>query len=172
MITKISAGEVPDLFYVNAEYAPEWIDQGFLEPLDDYIAKSGLRHEPVLRWLPVDLQGQGREDLRPAEGRQHHRDGLQQRPRDGSRRRRWTSWSRRPRGSRAQGDLTAPICLNPGLDRGLAFLYAQGGELVNADGTASAIDTEASKAAVQWYLDLFKNGLGMTAADMGSGLVR
>ena len=38
-----------------------------------------------------------------------------------------------------------------------------------ADGTAAAIDTDASKAAVQWYLDLFKNGLGMTAADMGSG---
>src|SRR6185503_17579290 len=34
MVTKISSGEVPDLFYVNAEYAPEWIDQGFLEPLD------------------------------------------------------------------------------------------------------------------------------------------
>ena len=51
MITKISSGEVPDLFYVNAEYAPEWIDQGFLEPLDDYIAKSGLRHQPVLRGL-------------------------------------------------------------------------------------------------------------------------
>ena len=34
---------------------------------------------------------------------------------------------------------------------------------------ASAIDTDASKAAVQWYLDLFKNGLGMTAADLGDG---
>ena len=42
MITKISSHEVPDLFYVNADYAPEWIDQGFLEPLDDYIAKSGF----------------------------------------------------------------------------------------------------------------------------------
>ena len=65
--------------------------------------------------------------------------------------------------------LTAPMCLNPGLDRGLAFLYANGGELLNADGTASAIETDASKAAVQWYLDLFKNGLGMTAGDMGAG---
>ena len=35
MITKISSHEVPDLFYVNADYAPEWIEQGFLEPLDD-----------------------------------------------------------------------------------------------------------------------------------------
>jgi multiple sugar transport system substrate-binding protein len=66
-------------------------------------------------------------------------------------------------------DLKAPMCLNPGLDRGLAFIYAQGGELLNADGTASAIETDASKAAVQWYLDLFKDGIGMTAADLGSG---
>ena len=61
------------------------------------------------------------------------------------------------------------MCLNPGLDRGLAFLYANGGELLTADGTASAIETDASKAAVQAYLDLFKNGLGMTASDLGAG---
>lgn len=48
-------------------------------------------------------------------------------------------------------------------------MYAQGGELVNADGTAEAISTDASKASVQWYMDLFKNGLGKTAADMGDG---
>jgi len=48
-------------------------------------------------------------------------------------------------------------------------MYAQGGSLLNADGTAEAISSDASKAAVQWYLDLFKNGLGMTAADMGDG---
>ncbi|HEX7612582.1 MAG TPA: extracellular solute-binding protein, partial [Candidatus Limnocylindrales bacterium] len=65
--------------------------------------------------------------------------------------------------------LKAPICLNPGLDRGLAFLYAQGGSLLTADGKASAIDSAASKTAIQWYLDLFKNGLGMTASDLGAG---
>ena len=87
----------------------------------------GLRHQPVLRWLPVDLQGHGRQDLRL--------------PKDGNtigmayntascrrRRRRWTSWSRRPQALKGTDDLGAPICLNPGLDRGLAFLYAQGGE--------------------------------------------
>ena len=68
--------------------------------------------------------------------------------------------------------LKAPMCLNPGLDRGLAFIYAQGGELLNADETASAIETDASKAAVQWYLDLFKNGLGDDAGRARSRLVR
>jgi multiple sugar transport system substrate-binding protein len=69
---------------------------------------------------------------------------------------------------KGQSGLKAPMCLNPGLDRGLAFIYAQGGSLLTADGTASAIETDASKAAVQWYLDLFKNGLGMTPAALGS----
>ena len=34
-------------------------------------------------------------------------------------------------GLKGQDGLTAPMCLNPGLDRGLAFLYAQGGELAD-----------------------------------------
>ena len=42
MTTNFSAGTVQDLFYVNAEYAPEWIEEGFLEPLDDYISKQGF----------------------------------------------------------------------------------------------------------------------------------
>ena len=42
MQTKFAAQDVPDIFYVNADYAKEWIDQGLLEPLDDYISKSGF----------------------------------------------------------------------------------------------------------------------------------
>ena len=39
---KFASGDVPDVFYVDAGYAKQWIDQGFLAPLDDYIAKSGF----------------------------------------------------------------------------------------------------------------------------------
>jgi multiple sugar transport system substrate-binding protein len=55
------------------------------------------------------------------------------------------------------------MCLNPGLDRGLAFMYAQGGSLLTEDNKAEAISSDASKASVQWYMDLFKNGLGVAA---------
>ena len=61
------------------------------------------------------------------------------------------------------------MCLNPGLDRGLAFIYAQGGSLLTEDGTGVRDRHRGSTAAVQWYLDLFKNGLGMTAAELGAG---
>ena len=42
MAAKFASGDVPDVFYVDAGYAKQWIDQGFLAPLDDYIAKSGF----------------------------------------------------------------------------------------------------------------------------------
>src|SRR5450756_1901969 len=42
MATKFASKDVPDLFYVNADYAQQWIKEGFLAPLDDYIAKSGF----------------------------------------------------------------------------------------------------------------------------------
>jgi multiple sugar transport system substrate-binding protein len=61
------------------------------------------------------------------------------------------------------------LCLSSGLDRGLAFLYAQGGSVVSEDGKTETIDSDASKKATQWYMDLFKNGLGMTAAQLGDG---
>jgi multiple sugar transport system substrate-binding protein len=168
MITKISSHEVPDLFYVNAEYAPEWIDQGFLEPLDDYIAKSGMDTSQFFDGYLSTFKGKdGKIYGLPKDGNTiamaYNSDLVTAAP---------TTMDELVTAATAlkgKNDLGAPICLNPGLDRGLAFLYAQGGELVNADGTAAAIDTEASKAAVQWYLDLFKDGLGMTAADLGSG---
>ena len=75
--------------------------------------------------------------------------------------------SRWPQSLKGKDGLKAPLCLSQGLDRGLAFLYAQGGSLLSDDGKTEQIDTPASKAAVQWYMDLFKNGLGMSAADIG-----
>ena len=168
MITKISSHEVPDLFYVNAEYAPEWISQGFLFPLDDYIAKSGLDVTQFFDGYLSTFKGK--------DGKIY---GL---PKDGNTIAMAYNTAEVPtppttmdallttaQGLKGKAGLKAPMCLNPGLDRGLAFIYAQGGELLSADGKASAIETAPSKAAVQWYLDLFKNGLAMTAADMGSG---
>jgi multiple sugar transport system substrate-binding protein len=166
MAAKFASGEVPDVFYVNADYAQEWIDQGLLLPLDDYIEAAGIdtsaffpgyadvfRKDDVWYGFPKDgntIAMAYNTDLVPTPPTTMDElvsmaEGL----------------------AGAEG-LSAPLCLNPGLDRGLAFLYANGGELLSEDGTASAIDSEASVAAVQWYLDLFANGLGMTASDMGA----
>jgi multiple sugar transport system substrate-binding protein len=168
MITKISSGEVPDLFYVNADYASEWMDEGFLEPLDDYIAKYGFDTSKFYEGYASIFKGKdGKTYGFPKDGNTiamaYNTGIVTSAP---------TTMDELVSAAAAlkgTGDLKAPICLNPGLDRGLAFVYAQGGELLTEDGSASAIETDASVAAVQWYLDLFKDGLGMTAGDMGSG---
>ena len=168
MITKISSGEVPDLFYVNADYAGEWIAQGFLEPLDSYIAKSGFDTSQFFDGYASIFKGKdGKTYGFPKDGNtigMAYNSALVTTPPATM-----DALVTAAEGLKGKSGLKAPICLNPGLDRGLAFLYAQGGELLTADGKASAIETDKSKAAVQWYLDLFKNGLGVTAADLGSG---
>ena len=49
MITRFGAHNPPDIFYVNAEYAQDWIDQGFLQPLDDYAQRQGFDTSPFFK---------------------------------------------------------------------------------------------------------------------------
>ncbi len=168
MINNFSAHNPPDIFYVNAEYAQDWIEAGFLAPLDDYIAKQGFDTSTFIKpYLDIFT------------GKDGHIYGL---PKDGNTIAMAVNTDLVPTppatleelvatatALKGQGKLKAPMCLNAALDRGLAFLYAQGGSLLTADNKAEAIDTAPSKAALQWYMDLFKNGLGMTTKAMGDG---
>jgi multiple sugar transport system substrate-binding protein len=168
MSANFAARDVPDLFYVNAEIAPEWIREGYLLPLDDRIAASGFDTSHFFPgaasvFQSADGQTYGFPKDFNTIGMAHRTDLVPTPPATLDE---LVTVAEGLVGTEALG---APLCLNPGLDRGLAFIYAQGGSLLTEDGTASAIDTEASTAAVQWYLDLFKNGLGKTAADLGAG---
>ncbi len=168
MITRFGAGDPPDVFYVNAEYARDWADEGFLLPLDDYIAAQGLDTDPFIGpYLDIFKGSDGKTYGLPKDGNTiamaYNTDLVSTAPTT------LEELVATAQSLKGTGSLKAPLCLNPGLDRGLAFLYAQGGELLTADGTASAIQTPESVAAVQWYMDLFKDGLAMTASDMGDG---
>jgi multiple sugar transport system substrate-binding protein len=168
MAPKFASHDVPDLFYVNADIASTWINSGFLAPLDDYIAKSGFDTSQFFDGYASIFKGtDGKTYGFPKDGNtiaMAYNSALVTTPPTTM-----DELITLAQSLKGKNGLKAPICLNPGLDRGLAFLYAQGGSLLTADGKASAIDTAASKAAVQWYMDLFKDGLGMTASDMGAG---
>ena len=167
MQTRFAAHDVPDIFYVNADYAKEWIDQGLLEPLDDYVTKSGFDTSQFFPGYASIFKGQdGKTYGFPKDGNTIamavNSDIVTTAPKT------LDELVQMATALKGQNGLKAPLCLNPGLDRGLAFLYAQGGSVVSDDLTTEQISSDASKAAVQWYLDLFKNGLGMTASDLGS----
>jgi multiple sugar transport system substrate-binding protein len=168
MATNFASKNVPDLFYVDASYAQPWSDQTFLEPLDDYIAKSGFDTSTFFPGYQDVFKGSDGKTYGLAKdgntiGMAYNTAEVTTAP---------TTLEELVTAATAlkgKAGLKAPMCLNPGLDRGLAFIYAQGGSIVSEDGATNTVDTPETKAAVQWYLDLFKNGLGMTASDMGDG---
>jgi multiple sugar transport system substrate-binding protein len=168
MATKIASHDVPDVFYVDASYALEWADKGYLEPLDDYISKTGYDTSQFFEgYLSVFKGTDGKTYGLPKDGNTiamaYNSALVTSAPKT------LDELMSMAESLKGKSGLKAPICLNPGLDRGLAFLYAQGGSLLSDDGQTEQIDSDASKSAVQWYMDLFKNGLGMTASDMGDG---
>lgn len=167
MITNFSSGDVPDIFYVNAEYAPEWMEEGFLEPLDDYIAKQGFDTSTFFPGYADIFKMDGTTYGLPKDGNTiamgYNTDLVTTPPTT------LDELVTTADSLKGQGTLKAPICVNPGLDRGLAFIYAQGGSLISEDGATATIDSAETKAAVQWYMDLIKNGQAMTATQMGDG---
>ncbi|HJP89887.1 MAG TPA: extracellular solute-binding protein [Candidatus Limnocylindrales bacterium] len=167
MVNKFGAGDVPDLFYVNAEYAPEWMSQGFLLPLDDYINNQGFDTAPFFPDYLSIFQQDGTTYGLPKDGNTIamavNTDLVPNPPKT------MDELVQVATSLKGKSGLKAPMCLNASLDRGLAFIYAQGGSLLTDDNTASAIDTPESTQAVQWYMDLFKNGLGQTNTQLGDG---
>lgn len=169
MATKFASADVPDVFYVNADYAQQWITEGFLAPLDDYVAKDAAfgadqffeGYESVFKGTDGKTYGFAKDGN--TIGMAYNSAIVTTAPKT------LDELITAAKALKGKNDLKAPICLNAGLDRGLAFLYAQGGSLLSEDGKSSAITSDKSKAAVQWYMDLFKDGLGMTASDMGAG---
>jgi len=59
------------------------------------------------------------------------------------------------------------MCLNHSLDRALAFIYQNGGALLNEDRTQNAFDSQQTRDALSTYLGWFADGQAARAADLG-----
>jgi multiple sugar transport system substrate-binding protein len=160
MVTRFGAHNPPDVFYVNGDTAIDWETQGFLLPLDDYIQNQGFDmsaffpgYQDTFKGADGKVYGIAKDGNTIAMA--YNKDLVPNPPTT------LQDLMTVANSLKGQSGLQAPMCLNEGLDRGLAFLYAQGGSLVSDDNKTEQIDTDASKSAVQWYMDLFKNGLGV-----------
>jgi multiple sugar transport system substrate-binding protein len=169
MAAKFSAHQPPDVFYVDSSVAPDWISQGLLAPLDDWSTQRGF---DTSQFYPGYLDA-----FKGTDGKIY---GF---PKDGN----TIALAYNSDLLTAAGITTPPatwddlvadapklstggkhaFCLSSTLDRALAFIYQGGGGLLSEDKKSSVIDSDASKAAIKWYLDLFKNGWGARPADLG-----
>ena len=159
MVTRFGAHNPPDVFYVNGDTALDWEAQGFLLPLDDYISAQGFDMSNFFPGYQDTFKGTDGKTYGIAKdgntiAMAYNKDLVPNPPQT------LDDLMSVAQSLKGTNNLKAPMCLSEGLDRGLAFLYAQGGSLLTSDNSAEAIDTDPSKAAVQWYMDLFKNGLG------------
>jgi len=169
MIANFSAATVPDTFYVNSTRAPEWIDEGFLLPLDDYLSQAGV---DVSTFYPNYLDA-----FKGPDGQIY---GL---PKDASTLVLFynpdmleaagveppTNWEELQSAAEAlTSDDVTGLCLQTGLDRALAFVYQAGGSIYNEDFTEVTFDSPETREALDYYLSFFEKDTGQSPVELGS----
>ena len=173
MAAKFSAGEPPDLFYVDSSVAQDWIDQGVLQDLDAMAAERGFDTSQFFEGYLDAFKGpDGKTYGFPKDGNTlamaYNTELLTAAGIEPP-----TTWDEL---KTAAEKLTAggkkAFCLNHSLDRALAFVYQEGGSLLSEDKTENTIDSPEVKDALQTYLGFFKNGQGIPRRRPRRRLVR
>jgi multiple sugar transport system substrate-binding protein len=169
MVAKFSAHQPPDVFYVDSSVAPDWIKQGVLEPLDGYARDQGF---DTSRFFPGYLNA-----FKGPDGRSYGfpKDGntialaYNDRMLSGAGVQPPTTWDEVvSAGQRLKAaGVTTPYCLADDLARVGAFIYQNGGGIVDVKNRKDLIDTPATREAVGWYLGLFRQGLARSDKDLG-----
>jgi multiple sugar transport system substrate-binding protein len=172
MLAKFSARRPPDVFYVDSNVIPDWIEQGVLEPLDGYVEENDFDTGPFFPSLLDAFKG--------PDGQQY---GL---PKDWSPLATFTNdellqqagvdppsnWDElRSAAEQLDGKVKGgkPICLSPDWARLLAFVYQNGGSFLNEDETEATINSPEAKEAVDFYVGLVNDGLAAPPDQLGAG---
>lgn len=170
MLANFSAATPPDVFYVDSAVAPEWIEEGFLLPLDDYISETGFDTSQFYEGYLDAFRGpDGAIYGLPKDASTlalfYNADMLEAASVEPP-----TNWEELAAAAEAltSGDVRG-LCLSPSLDRALAFIYQNGGALYNEDFSEATVDTPEVREALEFYLGLFQDGVAGDPATLGSG---
>lgn len=169
MTGQFSAGEPPDLFYVQAEFSDAWMEDGLLEPLDQYIEGNDFDTSPFYPQLLEVFQLDGATYGLPKDGGPlalfYNTDML-----DAAGVQPPTTWDElRSAAEALTGDGVAGLCVGPELPRIGAFIYQAGGGIYNEDGTELTITSPESVEGIDFYLELHDAGVLQTPAELGAG---
>jgi len=172
MRANIASGNVPDVFYVQPGQAAEYIKAGKLLNLSPYMTRDNVN--------PSDYYASLMEPFDCADGTVY---GI---PKD------WNSlglfynktmfqtagladpsnwsWSDLQNAAQklTQGNVVG-LSLPADASRFGAFLYANGGQMLSADGKQAAFNNAAGVATAQFYTDFQKNHTGARPGDIGAG---
>jgi multiple sugar transport system substrate-binding protein len=169
LLTRLGAGDYPDLFYVNQAVAQDWVDQGVLADLNQRAQEDGFSLDNFFPGFLSPFQQDGATYAFPKDasmlGMQTNdrmfADAGVSIP---------TTTDELVAAAQALKDsgVETPMCFAAEWQRAGAFVHGFGGGLVDDNG-APAIDSSETRAGLQWYLDQYHNGLAARASDIGAG---
>ena len=168
MAAKFSAGEPPDLFYVDSFVSADWIDQGVLEPLDTMAAERGFDTSQFFpgyleAFTGTDGQIYGFPKDGNTLGMAYNTDMLEAAGVEPP-----TNWEELKAAAEALTTADKPaLCLSHSLDRVLAFIYQNGGSIFSEDKTQNTSDSPETAEAIKTYLDFFANDQAARPGDLG-----
>jgi len=170
MVARFSAHQPPDLFYVDSSVAPDWIQQGALQSLNGYLSDQ---HFDTGKFFPGYLNAFKAADGSTVYGLPKDGNTLALAYNDqllsGAGVQPPTTWDQvitAGQKLKAAGVAT-PYCLADDLARIGAFIYQNGGGIIDVKNRKDLIDSPATRQAVQWYLDLYRMGLAKSDKDLG-----
>lgn len=168
--TDIAAGNAADVFYLQIEFAQDFMSRDVLLPIDEYMTRDGVQasdfYTPLVNafmWegqtygLPKDWSPLGMVfDPQVLESAQ-----IANPP---------ANWDELRTAAQTLLDANGqpPIVLNAAFDRFILFLYQAGGSITNPEVTQITLDQPAVLEALNYFYGLYQDGLSATSADVGA----
>ncbi len=177
LLTGIASGTEPDVYYIDIFWWQELAKNDVLLPIDDLMTGSGVArtdfipalldaftYNGITYGIPKDFNTLGmffNKDLFDAAGLAYPTDD-------------WT-WTDLKATATALTDLTDPnkpvygFCTAPDAGRFPAFVFQNGGTVMNADFTDTTLDSPAAIEAAEFYTSFRTEGVGAMPSDVGEG---
>jgi len=168
--TDIAAGNAADVFYVQSEYAQDFMSRGVLLDIDDYMSKDNVKASDYYPGLISAFVWQGKtygipKDWSPL-GQTYDTtaftDAGVKAP---------TTWDelRSVLTTLKQKSGKPALVLDAQFERFIMFLLQAGGNVTNKDASKLTLDQPEVLTALDYYYGLYKDKLSTTSADAGAG---
>lgn len=161
MLAKFASRKPPDVFYVDAADFADWVRQGVLQPLDSFAKGSKFSSKPFIPSLLNTFKYKGKIYGYPKDwsslGMEINTRLLGNNPIP-------KTWAQlRAVAQKITVPGGKPICLSADWARLMAFVYQAGG-----NGQFASATTAPFRTAVNFYVNLIKDGLAATPDKIGS----
>lgn len=168
--TQLAAGEVADVFYVDAQYAQDLSSRDVLLPLDDFMARAGVTAEQFYPGLFTAFRWQEQTYGLPKDWSSiamvYSQDAFDQAQVTAPP----TTWEelRTVAQQLVDAGVPTPVILTPAFDKFYPFLIQAGGSVTNPEVTEFTINSDATRQALEYYYGLYADGLGTTFQELGA----